>query len=152
VESVEAPKESGSIIEQNQPERPMFHNEAGYLLRSKELGFKAETKVDGQQLGNRLKNKLTPGEYMALQEQGLGEFLKEKRSPEEVAKWVDENGPRVEVKELKPGRKHNNADVEQWLENLGMLVMIRYMALGSIRGSQGLIYTLELRQSQRLYE
>lgn len=83
--------------------RGQFYLDAPEMLEGKGLGFNPEAKVGGGQIQNRLRNKLTPGEYVGLQEAGLEEFLKERRTGKEVAEWVRERGPRVEVKELKAG-------------------------------------------------
>ena len=70
------------------------------LQDQKRLGFGGKAKVAGQQLWNRLKNVMGTGssELKVLEETtGVGEFLKEARTPMEVAEYVAENGPRVEV-------------------------------------------------------
>jgi hypothetical protein len=86
-----------------QESRPSLHGEAPYILRDKKaIGLNPDARVDSTQLRNTLKNKITPGEYLALEEAGLSEFLQEKRTPAEVAKWVEENGPQLEVSVLAP--------------------------------------------------
>ena len=69
------------------------------LLRDqKQSGFSPQAVVDGTQMMGRLRNKLTPGEMGAYEEAGLSSFLAEgKKTPEQVAKWMEEKGPQVEV-------------------------------------------------------
>lgn len=92
-------------VEKNQ-ERGSLNLGAVLALRDKaKIGF-SESKVAGQQLWNRLKNVLgaTSAETKVLEATpGFQEFLKEKRTPGEVAKWLEDNGPRVEVMKTSDG-------------------------------------------------
>lgn len=80
----------------------------GFILPGPELirtvsGFKKTATVAGQQLLNRLKNMLHPDEFKAYEDTGLRVFLSRPRTPEETAKWMEENGPRVEEKVFEAG-------------------------------------------------
>ena len=67
-----------------------------------QLGIAHQAKVDAVQLYNRVRNKL--GEKSAswemLNTPEFQMFMKGTRTPEEVEKWVEENGPRVEVRKF----------------------------------------------------
>lgn len=88
------------------------------VLRS-QSGFRATSKVPGQQLWNRLRNlstqgKISSAEFEHLNEAGLKEFLSEARTPEETAKWVEEQGKGVEV--VKAGQGTLHPDQKTFLE------------------------------------
>jgi hypothetical protein len=62
--------------------------------------FKAKL-VDGTQVVNRLRNKLHPDEWKIYEDMGIvGAFGGKKVDPKEVATWMQDNGPKVEVREL----------------------------------------------------
>jgi len=70
------------------------------LLDKTRIGFAETAKVAGQQLWNRLKNVLgkDSSELKVLEETtAVRKFLEEARTPKEVAEFIAENGPRVEV-------------------------------------------------------
>lgn len=80
----------------------------GVKIAMTDSGFKStDTEVDAGQLKNRVINKLNPESSEAKMWKGLGidEKFKqgEKSSPEKLAKWMTENGPRVEVRKFGQG-------------------------------------------------
>lgn len=67
------------------------------------LGIKEGVKADAMQLYNRIRNRLgdKSSTWEMLNNEDFKGFISGgKKSPEEVAKWVEENGPRVEVKKF----------------------------------------------------
>jgi hypothetical protein len=94
----QAPKVPGITIP-----TPKGGGEAGgFVLPGPELvrtvsGFAKDAKVAGQQMLNRLRNMLHPAEFKAYEDSGLRTFLARPRTREEVAEWMQENGPRVEI-------------------------------------------------------
>lgn len=92
-------------------------------------GFKKTATVAGQQLLNRMRNILHPDEMRAYEKEGIGTFLSRPRTPEETAKWMEENGPKIETKLFGgkgPGtsisRQHAMAQHE--LETLGYSIEV----------------------------
>lgn len=80
--------------------------EAGFVLLPqnvfKRLSFESGTKVDPQQMFNRLRNVLGESSetFKTLQSMGLGQFLSQPRTTDELAKWAQENQPKVEVRKF----------------------------------------------------
>ena len=89
-----------------------------YLARNaaSEIGFEP-SKAAPEQTLNRLQNLTTSGKLSAAEldiykKQGLEEKLKEKPSGEELAKWMQEKGPRVEITS-KTRRSSSNSEVRE---------------------------------------
>lgn len=76
------------------------------------LGF-GKAKVAGEQLFNRIKNRLGEGstEFNVLVKEGLKGFLAVPKTTDEVQKWIESNGPKVEVKKLVAGNKASGEEV-----------------------------------------
>lgn len=117
---------SGSV---NEPNRNKTTGESGFTLVPKEvwpkLGFAKDFKVAGEMLYNRLRNVIgdTSATWQALQSAGLRDFLKEKRTTDEVKQWAQENGPRVEVRKfgevnLTPQQQEYSKLRHEWWDNL----------------------------------
>lgn len=126
--------QSGSA---NEPNRKTT-DESGFTLVPKEvwpkLGFAKDFKVAGEMLYNRLRNVIgdTSATWQALQSAGLRDFLKEKRTTEEVKKWVEENSPKVEVRKFQGG----SAQAGQEVARIEHLLDTNYKNW-SIAGSDG---------------
>lgn len=81
--------------------------EGGFVIAPKEIWDKVwsnkTTKIDSQQMFNRLKNVLgeTSALFQHLQGAGLGQFLQGgKKSTEDVEKWAEGVAPKVEVRKF----------------------------------------------------
>jgi hypothetical protein len=62
--------------------------------------------MDGNQIINRLRNKLHPDEWKMYEDMGIVQAFGNKRvDPKEVATWMQDNGPRVEVRKFGEGAK-----------------------------------------------
>lgn len=92
-----------------------------------QMGFKNQEKeVDVQQAMNRIVNKVTPDEA-AIVKQTLQPLVGQKKSPAEIAKLLQESGPRVEVRKLQavtdPGQivpaTDQAAEAQHFLETRG---------------------------------
>ena len=97
-----------------------------------EIGFKDVKKpVDAKQVYGRLTNLLkqrAPVELDMLEKAGLKEYIDSapggKRSPAQVAKWVQDNGPSVEVHsygmegKVSEAKKEYDKMTHEWYENL----------------------------------
>ena len=104
----EEPKQPGITIPQPEEgwvsafDRRKKSQEGSFVLPGPELmrtasGFKKTATIAGQQLLNRVRNLLHPDEFKAYENSGLRTFLARPRSPDEVAKWMEANGPKVDV-------------------------------------------------------
>jgi hypothetical protein len=104
--------------------------EQGFVIAPKEmwdsLFNNRSTKIDPEQLYNRLKNKLgeASGTFKALQTAGLSGFLNQPRSVDEVKKWAEENGPKVEVRKFGAGsqtreQQEHSKLVHEWFDQIG---------------------------------
>lgn len=69
------------------------------LRERKGINVNPEAKVNGPQLLRKLQGALTKEEFGAYMKAGLTEFLKAARTGNEVAQWMEDNGPRVLVKQ-----------------------------------------------------
>jgi hypothetical protein len=133
------------------------------LRDSAKLGLK-NVAVEGKQLWNRLRNVIgaNSAEVQALEATpGFKEFVEGgKRTPTEVAEWLEKNGPRVEVKTIQSGRpdiegqrkriqqhERNMISAQHVLETQGFEVTdvgLRYKETGDVLMSQGdTIYTYD---------
>lgn len=133
-----------------------------------EVGFKDVKKpVDARQLHGRISNLLkqrAPAELEVLESAGFKKWMESapegKRSPAQVAKWVQDNGPRVEVRTLKAGsgklqreeivqaERERNAALHQ-METAGFKVSDEGdVAYGQARGPDGSVY---VKQGDTLY-
>ena len=114
------------------PSRKMDRSwgEQGFVIAPKEmwdsLFNNRSTKIDPEQLYNRLKNKLgeASGTFKALQTAGLSGFLNQPRSVDEVEKWAEEKGPKVEVRKfgegaLSPEQAAYQKITHEWFDSLG---------------------------------
>lgn len=75
------------------------------LVDRKVSGFSPDARPDAGQLIGRLDNlgksgKVSPSEVAYFKDNGLEEFLKGKPTVSEVGKWMQENGPKVEVRKF----------------------------------------------------
>jgi hypothetical protein len=77
---------------------PDYYLETSEFLKSG-WTFPKNTIIGKDQLINTIKNKYAT-EYSVLKEMGIEEFIQHGKTPEAVAKWIDENGPKIEVREL----------------------------------------------------
>ena len=85
-----------------------------------------DTKLGKDQLLGRFKSMqgVSQDELQYYMENGLNEFLSEKRSPKEVAQWMEENGPKVEIRKLEANPRDNEeltyelASIEHTLDTL----------------------------------
>lgn len=78
------------------------------LMDAKVSGFVKSGRPTAEQMMGRLENmgkkgEVSPSELAVYKEQGLEEFLKTRPTVEETAKWMQENGPRVEVRKFGEG-------------------------------------------------
>lgn len=98
------------------------------LMDKATSGFSPEARPDSQQLLGRLDNlgragKVSPSEVEYFKEQGLEEYLKTKPTVAEVGKWMQENGPKVEVKKFGEGiqteQQKQAAKAEHLFDTLG---------------------------------
>jgi hypothetical protein len=66
------------------------------------VGFNHSTKIDPQQMLSRVRNMLGENSesFKWLQGVGLQQFLSEKRTPDELKQWAEENSPKVEVRKF----------------------------------------------------
>lgn len=80
------------------------------LMDPKVGGFAPLAKVTQQQMEGRLQNlaqqgKIPPSELEVYKEQGLGDFLKTSPTVKETAQWMQDNGPKVEVRKFGEGNQ-----------------------------------------------
>ena len=81
----------------------LFGGEEGFHILPpnifKRIGFQGSTKIDPAQMLNRLKNTLgeTSATFEWLKNAGLGSFLSQPRSAEELRQWAEANSPKAEV-------------------------------------------------------
>jgi len=134
----EQKKQSGSTKEQDNSIPIEDRGSAGGNLSSfgfldpafwkQQLGIAHETKTDAVQLYNRVRNKL--GERSAswemLNTPEFKAYMTGVKSPSEVEKWVEGNGPKVEVRKFGEGslseaRKEYNRMTHEWFDMLGAL-------------------------------
>lgn len=113
-----------AAVEKNREAASFFLPGPRVVRTQAEFGIAPTAKVEGQQLLNRVKNKLHPEEFKAYEAAGMAGFLAEKRTPEELAKWMEENGPRVETQVYGMQRKVSEARREydklthEWMDAL----------------------------------
>lgn len=86
-----------SSIDQSTKRGPFYLESIKHL----EDNYKSDKAVDSSQLISSLRNKY-PGEWDLLEESGIRDAFPagSKVSGKELANWINENGPRVEVKKL----------------------------------------------------
>lgn len=101
--------------------------ESGFVILPKEtwdslFGSNKSAKIDPQQMMNRLRNKLgeASSAFEAMKTAGLGAFLNQPRSVNEVEDWAEKNAPKVEVRKFgegatTPEQKERNA-IQHWFE------------------------------------
>lgn len=68
-----------------------------FLLQPSLSSFKLNIPLDGKQILGRLASAIPPVEMDVYKQAGLEKFLEEKRTPKQVADWMQENGPRIEL-------------------------------------------------------
>lgn len=87
----------------------LFTTKAEKILkkpRENKLTVSGAGTLQGTQMLNSLKNQLHPTEWEVLKQSGIEkEFTGRVAKPEEVLKWVKENGPRVEVRKFGEGEQ-----------------------------------------------
>lgn len=112
----------GKIVHIPKEENPFALIGPYVLTDSKVLGMPSNVALDGTQVHGRLKKLLPPDELAIYEGAGLQEFLKEKRTPGEVAIWMRENGPKVEVKKLQAKQQSEyqiaSAALQHYLDTL----------------------------------
>lgn len=138
-ESTAMPMPGGGNVEQRSPaltagEMEMEQKRLNDLQIEEEPGlagprmvedeFKGKS-MEGTQILNRLRNRLSPGEWKGYEDKGIRERFEGKIvEPKEVSKWMQENGPRVEVRKLEAKGDVNANEQElarlthEWLERL----------------------------------
>lgn len=81
---------------------PFYLSAPRKLLSPEIIKLPPKTKLNGDVILSRLSSLsgMKPVEIKAYEELGLTEYLKEKRTIEEVADWMEKNGPKVEVRKL----------------------------------------------------
>lgn len=110
-----------SVIQQ--PSKSFYLIADKFLQNPKQLGYAVNTPIAGEQLSARLKNYIPPVEYEMLQAAGLDKYLADgKKTPTEVAKWIQENGPKVEVRKfgeggMTPEQKEYNKLTHEFFDN-----------------------------------
>lgn len=77
-----------------------FEQARDHLKEVLRLALTREGKYPGGALYSRLGNVMHPDEKVIMEANGLKEFTKTNPSPEELVKWMQQNGPKVEVKLL----------------------------------------------------
>jgi hypothetical protein len=83
----------------------------GPVTVEKDSGFPQDKPVSDSQLMGRMQNlvtqgKMSQGELQGYVDGGLKEFVQEApRTPQEIGKWMQENGPRVEVRKFGTDQK-----------------------------------------------
>lgn len=89
------------------------------------LKLKPDTKVQGDQMYNRIRNTLgaDSGAFGVLDKMGLRAFLQTPRTTKEVENWMTENGPKVEVRKFgegaqKPLHAEYNRLTHEWYDGL----------------------------------
>lgn len=123
-------KGDGGLTKEQQDIEQRRLSEGGFTLAPKEIwktlfSGNTGTKVDPGQMLARLRNVLgeTSGTFKALQAAGLGQFLNQRRSVQEVQDWAEGQTPGVEVRKFSnyDTTKHSNeiAQLEHKLDTLG---------------------------------
>ncbi len=99
--------ETGAIFPDARNEKikaqKQFYAEAPVALRDKEISkLNPETPIDSRQLVNRLNTLVHKGEMDTYKAAGLDQFIEKnpKVTPKVMADWMEQNEPKVEVKEI----------------------------------------------------
>ena len=100
----------------------------GPMVVTEDSGFATDKPVEGKQVMGRLENlatkgKLSPTELQTYKDAGLEKFVGEKpRTPGEVSQWMQDNGPRVEVRKFGQGAQSKEqiekAQLQHWADSL----------------------------------
>lgn len=88
-----------------------FVSQAEKILRDPQaIGFSATAQVDAEQLKNRLRNKVgaESTEWKMMQDAGIDK-VKGKMTAQQMAEWVKENGPRLEVRKFGSAKPQQDA-------------------------------------------
>jgi hypothetical protein len=109
-------KDSGETKNQDESgiapaKKPDYYLETSDFLKNNK-SFSSDRIINGEQLLNTIKNKY-PTEFEILKGMGLSEFVGRGKVPKDVAKWIDENGPKIEVKSLDAIPKVKDSPEEQ---------------------------------------
>lgn len=102
--------------------RPGFTLDTPLVLMDKEVGgFAPDARITAQQMMGRLENLgkqgvVPPSELRVYKEQGLDKFLASNPTISETAKWMQENGPRVEVRKFGEGHQNETPKQKEFLQ------------------------------------